>query len=109
MLGALEGDQRRAHLAGQIDACRYGVAGSWVVETTTTLPGPGELAGCGVDVGGTGHIAHTSRGANPVKSPYAMNGATCRICRSASAHTAGSVGYGESTQRIAANASCRFW
>ena len=34
----------------------YGVAGSWVVDTTTTLPGPGEPAGCGVDVGGTGHM-----------------------------------------------------
>src|SRR6201991_502228 len=82
----------------------YGVAGSCVVETTTTLPGPGEEAGCGVDVGGTGHIAHRSRGANPVKVPYSTNGAAARIWRSAPAHTAGSVGYGASTQRIAAKA-----
>ena len=86
----------------------YGVAGSRVVDTTTTFPGPGDVAGCGADVGGTGHIAQMSRGANPVKAPYARNGAASRICRSASAHAAGSVGNGESTQRIAVNASCWF-
>lgn len=29
------------------------MAGSWVVDTTTTLPAPAGAAGCGVDVAGT--------------------------------------------------------
>jgi len=55
--GAVEGDQCGTHLTARSTPAAYGVAGSCVVETTTTLPGPGEVAGWGVDVAGTGHIA----------------------------------------------------
>ncbi|SHU46381.1 Uncharacterised protein [Mycobacteroides abscessus subsp. abscessus] len=41
----------------------YGVAGSCVVEMTTTGARPGVDGVCGVDVGGTGQKAHISRGA----------------------------------------------
>src|SRR5436305_15154580 len=64
----------------------YGVAGSPVVETTTILPGPGEVAAATTGVGGTGHSAQMSRGAYPVKLPYDENGAAARMRRSASAH-----------------------
>ncbi|SKU47302.1 Uncharacterised protein [Mycobacteroides abscessus subsp. abscessus] len=47
----------------------YGVAGSYVVETTSSLGSPAAWMGCGLLVGGTGQNAHTPSGAFPVNSP----------------------------------------
>ena len=56
-------------LLGQVDAALYGVAGSWVVDTTRVGASPGAKTVCGLLVGGTGQNAQVPRGASPVNSP----------------------------------------
>lgn len=57
----------------------YSVAGSCVVDTTTTWPGAAGAAGAGAQGRGTGQNEQMSRSALRVNAPYDANGATCRV------------------------------
>ena len=80
------------------------MAGSPVVDTTTTGGRPATCGRCGVLVGGTGQNTHLSRAATGPR-PASLYGAAASSRAAPSAIAAGSVIRCSSTQLIASKAS----